>query len=219
MKKSCSSYAHARTWWIVHHWKTWQSPDSQNKGRKTTALSPRKLGMLDDVPIDFDYRVILLQTDCDGDRWWEPSFKTSNKVFTNTTLFFDSLHTGWSRWVAEKIIPLWPVWLSSYTELKTRLAEMPTILSRSFQSYGTTSAREFSNHVLFLYLVLYLFFSTMHWSCLYSGWVENSCHHTSSQKADSADVSNCRPISLLCSVSKVLERLIFNHVSDHIYPF
>ena len=34
-----------------------------------------------------------------------------------------------------------------------------------------------------------------------------------------ADVSNYRPISLLCSVSKVLERLIFNHVSDHIYPY
>ena len=39
------------------------------------------------------------------------------------------------------------------------------------------------------------------------------------KKGDSADVSNYRPISLLCSVSKVLERLIFNHVSDHIYPY
>ena len=39
------------------------------------------------------------------------------------------------------------------------------------------------------------------------------------KKGDSADVSNYRPISLLCSVSKVLERLIFNHVSDYIYPY
>ena len=73
---------------------------------------------------NFDYRVILLQIDCEviGDE------SRHSKLVTNSQIpsFFGSLRTGWGRWVAEKIVPLWPVWLSGYTELKTRLAEMPT---------------------------------------------------------------------------------------------
>ena len=39
------------------------------------------------------------------------------------------------------------------------------------------------------------------------------------KKGDHTSVTNYRPISLLCSISKVLERLIFNFVSDHILPY
>ena len=39
------------------------------------------------------------------------------------------------------------------------------------------------------------------------------------KKGDPTSVTNYRPISLLCSISKVLERLIFNYVSDHIFPY
>ena len=37
------------------------------------------------------------------------------------------------------------------------------------------------------------------------------------KKGDTSSVSNYRPISLLCSVSKVLGKHIFNYVSEHIF--
>ena len=39
------------------------------------------------------------------------------------------------------------------------------------------------------------------------------------KKGDPSCVTNYRPISLLSSVSKVLEKIVFDHVSDYIYPF
>lgn len=38
------------------------------------------------------------------------------------------------------------------------------------------------------------------------------------KKGDTANISNYRPISLLCTISKVLERLIFDQVFEHILP-
>ena len=88
---------------------------------KTTALS-QQLGRWRHS--NFDYRVILLQADCEvlGDESRHPKLVTNSQLQS----FYASLRTGWGRWFAEKMVPLWPVWLSGYTELKTKLAEMPT---------------------------------------------------------------------------------------------
>uniref|UniRef100_A0A1X7VW29 Reverse transcriptase domain-containing protein n=1 Tax=Amphimedon queenslandica TaxID=400682 RepID=A0A1X7VW29_AMPQE len=40
----------------------------------------------------------------------------------------------------------------------------------------------------------------------------------SSESGERSDVKNCRPITLLCSVSKVLERLVFDHITTFIVP-
>ena len=88
--------------------------------RKTTDLSQQ----LDRWKSKFDYRVILLKSDCEviGDD------SSHSKLVTYSQLqsFYATLRTGWRRWFTEKIIPLWPIWLSGYTILKTKLTEMPT---------------------------------------------------------------------------------------------
>ena len=38
------------------------------------------------------------------------------------------------------------------------------------------------------------------------------------KKGDKANVANYRPISLLCSISKVLESIVFLHISEHFLP-
>ena len=43
--------------------------------------------------------------------------------------------------------------------------------------------------------------------------MENTLHYSNSQSGDKPLVSNYRPISLLCIISKVLERIIYNHLS------
>ena len=53
-------------------------------------------------------------------------------------------------------------------------------------------------------------------------WSPYRIHHVITpilQKGDPSCVTNYRPISLLSSVSKVLEKIVFDHVSDYIYPF
>ena len=62
-----------------------------------------------------------------------------------------------------------------------------------------------------------LFQRCINLSCIPSEWKIHSITPLF-KKGDPSSVTNYRPISLLCSVSKVLERLIFNHVSDHIFP-
>ena len=49
--------------------------------------------------------------------------------------------------------------------------------------------------------------------------METPCHYSHPEKGDPSCVTNYRPISLLSSVSKVLEKIVFDHVSDYIYPF
>ena len=36
---------------------------------------------------------------------------------------------------------------------------------------------------------------------------------------DPTNLANYKPIALLCAISKVFEKLMFNHISDFIYPF
>ena len=38
------------------------------------------------------------------------------------------------------------------------------------------------------------------------------------KSSDKSGISNYRPISLLCSISKVLEKVIFNKIIEHISP-
>ena len=54
-------------------------------------------------------------------------------------------------------------------------------------------------------------------SCIPSEWKFHSITPLF-KKGDPSSVTNYRPISLLSSVSKVLEKLVFNYAADHIFP-
>ena len=55
-------------------------------------------------------------------------------------------------------------------------------------------------------------------SCIPSEWKVH-CVTPIHKSGDKSIVSNYRPISLLSCVSKVLERLIYDNIIDHVSPF
>ena len=55
--------------------------------------------------------------------------------------------------------------------------------------------------------------------CIPDEWKQHVITPLFKRKGDPTNATNYRPISLLCSVSKVLERLIFNQIYKHIHPF
>ena len=76
---------------------------------------------------DFDYRVIIGNEQCTIET--EESKTTSSKIvlYKDIEDYGKSLKIGWSWWILEKVVPMWPVWISGYTQLKNTLKELPTL--------------------------------------------------------------------------------------------
>ena len=72
---------------------------------------------------DFDYYALIIREEC-----VLTEDCLGRRVITRTKLddFIYNLKVGWGRWVLQKVIPMWPVWLSSYSRIKEVLGEIPT---------------------------------------------------------------------------------------------
>ena len=104
------------------------NPISEAK-RKTRALKQyveSKIGPRN--ASDFDYRVVIGNEQCtiDGEKSGE---KISSKMimFQDIDNYANSLRIGWTWWFLEKVVPMWPVWVSGYAQLKNTLGDMPTL--------------------------------------------------------------------------------------------
>ena len=73
---------------------------------------------------DFEYRVIMMSDLCTLD---EECVTTRLVMHSQIDAFTQSFSVRWGWWILEKVVPIWPVWIRRYTELKTILDEVPTM--------------------------------------------------------------------------------------------
>ena len=73
---------------------------------------------------DFDYRVVLIHRDCEvEEECQDPKLVT----YAQIPALKETLRTGWLQWIKEKLLPVYPVWLRGYTQLKHQLRELPSV--------------------------------------------------------------------------------------------
>lgn len=77
---------------------------------------------------DFDYRVVIATEQCTIEDPHKDK-KANSKIVLHKDIdkFAESLKSGWTWWLVEKAIPMWPVWISNYTMIKTTLSDLPTL--------------------------------------------------------------------------------------------
>ncbi len=76
---------------------------------------------------DFDYRVVIGNEQCTVGG--EPGENRNSKIvtFQDIDSYTTSLRIGWTWWFLEKVVPMWPIWIGGYTQLKNTLSDMPTL--------------------------------------------------------------------------------------------
>ena len=91
--------------------------------RKTKALKQyieSKIGPRNSS--DFDYYVLVIREECVLS---EDCLHPKVVPYSQLDSFTNTFRTGWGRWILEWY-PMWPIWISGYTNLKNTLAAVPT---------------------------------------------------------------------------------------------
>ena len=89
---------------------------------------------------DFDYRVVITSEQCSINDEKDNPVKSKILSYNKVESYANSLKIGWTWWFLEKAVPMWPIWISGYTAIKSALKELPThdvlVLKSGSKLYG-----------------------------------------------------------------------------------